>query len=476
MKTSSNKLFSRASRMLFALAGLLHLSPAAHAQTPCELVSTIGINTGYNYANGTKVTNSNNDPNWQVVALSPYCQGLVATTPPYAAVIPKTNNWALSDPNSNWISFLPAGLYNTTGNEPIGSMWMTVRRTFKTCQDDKLKFDLKLAADNYCSGITIDGTPVPPAAPYSQPASLAGANYTAFGIVPSFSLPISAGTHYIDVTIHNFPQSSSNPHGLNLIGQITSGSGASSLVGPTSPANCSCSSTSTECSDICYWKVQGNNILNGNNIFGTLTDDDVRIQTSSADRGIITVKGLLGWNTMNPTAYLHVNCAGNNEEDGRHSDVRFENLEKGKGYLMVIDDEGYVHNSGITPEDLAKMKTQSGDLQNEVKELKAKLNNSSAENAGFRSDAGTDNSRLLQNTPNPFSGETKIEYYVDHMNRNAFIMLCDLNGRELKRIPITATGKGAAMISGESLQSGMYIYALIIDGQTVDSKKMTLVK
>jgi hypothetical protein len=211
------------------------------------------------------------------------------------------------------------------------------------------------------------------------------------------------------------------------------------------------------CSDTCYWKVSGNNIIGTNNIFGTLTNHDVRINTNNQYRGIIdrfghwgmgttagflpdamqqihrtdlgdkhlyitgvspsirfygaqtvpnttpntgpkiglatgannftdfsavgdfvientnkaniifgtnwtgtnslermkvNMDGEVGINTVNstlkdPTAFLHVNCVGNNTSAGL-SDVRFENLEAGQGKVLVINPNGYVMNSGIT--------------------------------------------------------------------------------------------------------------------------------
>jgi len=107
------------------------------------------------------------------------------------------------------------------------------------------------------------------------------------------------------------------------------------------------------CNDKCYWRVVGNNINNGDNIFGTLTSDNIRVQTTATDRGVIrggssVDAGFLGWNTMSPTARLHVNCAGGDEESG-NSDIRFENLESGTGSILAIDDNGYVYNTGIAP-------------------------------------------------------------------------------------------------------------------------------
>jgi Concanavalin A-like lectin/glucanases superfamily/Chaperone of endosialidase len=209
------------------------------------------------------------------------------------------------------------------------------------------------------------------------------------------------------------------------------------------------------CPDLCNWTVAGNNINLARNIFGTLSNDDVRIQTNNLPVGIITntgnfgqgtqtpisrthvssgimddqlsisgtspsikifnepfkpsalgrismpaspsdyvgssqasdmviqntsnvgsllfatnldnannglerVKidnqGFVGINTVNstgtqPTSFLHVNCInGNGLPNNSLSDVRFENLEEGRGKILVIDSAtGYVYRSTFNP-------------------------------------------------------------------------------------------------------------------------------
>jgi|GEM_PF-4997467 len=114
--------------------------------------------------------------------------------------------------------------------------------------------------------------------------------------------------------------------------------------------------TTSDCSDVCFWKVEGNNILNGNNKFGTRTDDDILIISNEnsvvTPRGIITggngsTGGYFGWNTTSPTAKLHVDCINSHEDFSGMSDIRFENLEHGEGKILVIDDNGYVFNSDM---------------------------------------------------------------------------------------------------------------------------------
>lgn len=89
------------------------------------------------------------------------------------------------------------------------------------------------------------------------------------------------------------------------------------------------------CNDICYWRVEGNNILpfpdgTAKNKFGTLTNDNVRIVTNNQYRGIITNTGEWGMGTMTPTAKLHVQNSqwglGHIDASGDHPALRlYEN-------------------------------------------------------------------------------------------------------------------------------------------------------
>ena len=91
----------------------------------------------------------------------------------------------------------------------------------------------------------------------------------------------------------------------------------------------------------------------------------------------------------------------------------------------------------------------------------------------INSDAAT-NAFLFQNTPNPFSTETEIKYYLPENAENACIYVFSLNGNLLLTKPIIATGNGRVTINGKELNAGMYIYTLAIDGVEVDSKRMIL--
>ena len=86
----------------------------------------------------------------------------------------------------------------------------------------------------------------------------------------------------------------------------------------------------------------------------------------------------------------------------------------------------------------------------------------------------TTNAFLFQNTPNPFSTQTEIRYFLPENVENACIYVFSLNGNLLLTKPITQLGNGSIIISNSELSAGMYIYTLAINGVEVDSKRMIL--
>ena len=84
------------------------------------------------------------------------------------------------------------------------------------------------------------------------------------------------------------------------------------------------------------------------------------------------------------------------------------------------------------------------------------------------------NAFLFQNTPNPFSTQTEIKYYLPENAENAILYVFSLNGDMLLSKPITQTGNGSIIVSGSELKPGMYIYTLAVNGVEADSKRMIL--
>ncbi|NCC98559.1 MAG: T9SS type A sorting domain-containing protein [Bacteroidia bacterium] len=86
------------------------------------------------------------------------------------------------------------------------------------------------------------------------------------------------------------------------------------------------------------------------------------------------------------------------------------------------------------------------------------------------------NAFLYQNTPNPFTYDTQIKYYIPESTKIAILCIFTLQGDLLLSETITQTGFGEKIINGSELSPGMYLYSLLVDGQEVDTKKMILTK
>lgn len=435
---------------------------SANAQ-PCLKTNTLIINTGID-ANNVQVPYTSSgvaDPFWTITAQTgPVPTGVVLGSPATIA----TNTVMASDPNSNLISYSATGgstgYVTTPNNTSFGFFSLTFTRTFTTCVDDQFHFYMDLAFDNYLVDIRIDGVAIPGAT--TSPTTSAPGFYQ-WGNIYTSAQSLLAGAHTISVTIGNEYATYLNPTSLNIRGSITGTT--NSLVANNSGPNCECN---TACNDSCYWKVNGNNIIGGNNIFGTLTNDDIQIQTSGTDRGIITNKGLLGWNTMTPTAWLHVNCNNNNE--GQFSDIRFENLEPwDDGNVLIIRKDGYVFDSKVPIGSLSKMVAAQ---QKEIEALKLLVLQQSERlnSEGLSSEGGY----LAQNVPNPFSASTLIKYELPSGTGKAAIGIYDMNGKEVKLFQLSSEKSGTVTINGGELTPGMYLYSLIVDGKYFSSKKMIL--
>lgn len=87
---------------------------------------------------------------------------------------------------------------------------------------------------------------------------------------------------------------------------------------------------------------------------------------------------------------------------------------------------------------------------------------------------GLENALLAQNTPNPFTSHTRIEYFIPENSRHCRLSFRDMNGKEIKQVNIEHEGIGAIELSAKDLATGIYSYVLYVNGDIVASKKMVL--
>ena len=112
-------------------------------------------------------------------------------------------------------------------------------------------------------------------------------------------------------------------------------------------------------------------------------------------------------------------------------------------------------------------------LQKQIDELKAMISNN---NSGAKTNVALSDASLEQNMPNPFSRTTTIGYTLPQKFSNAQIVVTDKNGKLLKQINISGSGKGTATVDAATLTPGSYNYSLVVDGRQISSKQMVLTK
>jgi len=83
---------------------------------------------------------------------------------------------------------------------------------------------------------------------------------------------------------------------------------------------------------------------------------------------------------------------------------------------------------------------------------------------------------LQQNIPNPFNQNTVINCYVPPSAKQAGLIVCTIEGKQLKYFTLSNDGMNKITINAGTLSAGEYIYSLLLDGKRADSKQMILTR
>nr|MBK9653843.1 tail fiber domain-containing protein [Bacteroidota bacterium] len=131
-------------------------------------------------------------------------------------------------------------------------------------------------------------------------------------------------------------------------------------------------------------------------------------------------------------------------------------------------------------EKLQNIKTENAELKVEVANLSKQMEDIKKSISAMKQSNNTeikkDEAYLEQNTPNPFSEEAVIKYFVPNNADKVTIAVYDYKNRLVASYPITGKGNLELTISTEPFTSGTYMYELIVDGKKIDSKKMVVTK
>ena len=143
-------------------------------------------------------------------------------------------------------------------------------------------------------------------------------------------------------------------------------------------------------------------------------------------------------------------------------------LEGQDGYLVV----NYVELVPILIRSIQELKQELDEVKGQDN---ARITRSESDNEKEISFASSSDNILYQNSPNPFKEQTVIRFKLANNVQDASICFFDMNGRLLKKLPISS-GMESVSIGGYELGEGMFLYSLIVNGQEIDTKKMVITK
>jgi hypothetical protein len=112
-----------------------------------------------------------------------------------------------------------------------------------------------------------------------------------------------------------------------------------------------------------------------------------------------------------------------------------------------------------------------------IKELNQKIEYQSNESNSFKVSSSikeikSSGHELFQNRPNPFSTSTVIDYQLGKEFRSAYIQIFEPTGKPLMKFENLLSGKNSIEVQAGNLSSGLYLYALVVDGRLIAQKSM----
>ncbi len=163
-----------------------------------------------------------------------------------------------------------------------------------------------------------------------------------------------------------------------------------------------------------------------------------------------------------------------NFPDGVSYGLIAQELEKVIPEIVNTNSDGY---KSVNYLELIPFLVQSiKELKGEVESLQEQVEKASESRSSFIGNNGSGTVKnkniLKQNRPNPFSNNTIIEYTLSEGFNSAYIQIFEPTGKPIAKHQLYQVGSYSLEINRNSLSSGLYMYALVIDNQLVDQKSM----
>jgi len=114
------------------------------------------------------------------------------------------------------------------------------------------------------------------------------------------------------------------------------------------------------------------------------------------------------------------------------------------------------------------------DLENRLTQLESIL--LTPENESNQEISLSDQPLLEQNHPNPSADLTTISYRIPKGTQEALLRFNTAKGQIVRQFELTERGYGQIQVPTNTLSKGTYFYSLVLNGTTVQTRKMALVK
>ncbi|MEM0992789.1 MAG: tail fiber domain-containing protein [Bacteroidota bacterium] len=111
-------------------------------------------------------------------------------------------------------------------------------------------------------------------------------------------------------------------------------------------------------------------------------------------------------------------------------------------------------------------------LEARLAKIESLLSNNSK--AAGNASSSLDAAQLEQNAPNPFTVDTKINYFIPAGVQDARLQIVDATGKLVKNVQLNNDGQGQLILAANLLDAGIYSYTLLLDGIVAMTKKMVL--
>ncbi len=119
--------------------------------------------------------------------------------------------------------------------------------------------------------------------------------------------------------------------------------------------------------------------------------------------------------------------------------------------------------------ELNELRVYNEQLAKENENIKMEMSNCCSEAA---SNLNLASSYLLQNSPNPYTDDTKVQFFISDSADDAVLEVRNIDGVLLKSFDLDQRGLGELRLDSKTYAKGTFVYTLSVDGKIIDSKVM----